>query len=198
MMQKVLIINCHQPYPVSPGQLNASLVSRMQQQLQNSGYEVALTIVNEGYQIAKEVEKHLWADVIIIQTPVYWMGLPWIGKKYIDEIFSAGAAVGFFYSDGRSSQDPKRNYGMGGGMAPRRYMLSLTYNAPAEAFGNPEEPFMAGKGVDDMFLPLHLSFRFLGMQALPTFACHDVHKAPEIAADFARLEAHLRAHFPAV
>ncbi|MBF0182980.1 MAG: NAD(P)H-dependent oxidoreductase [Magnetococcales bacterium] len=197
-MHKVLIINCHLPYPFSPGRLNASLVERMQAILQERGYEVRVTTIQEGYQVDEEVAKHHWADVVILQTPVNWMGLPWTGKKYIDEIYSAGIMAGFCSSDGRSSADPKKNYGTGGSMAPRRYMLSLTYNAPAEAFDNPDEPFMAGKSVDDMFLPCHLNFRFIGMAPLPTFVCFDVMKAPTVEADFARLAAHLAQHFPAL
>jgi NADPH dehydrogenase (quinone) len=39
-------------------------------------------------------------------------------------------------------------------------MLSLTYNAPKEAFNDKNQYLMQGKTPDDMFLPYHLNFRF--------------------------------------
>jgi modulator of drug activity B len=74
-------------------------------------------------------------------------------------------------------------------------MLSLTYNAPRELFDNPSQYFLQGKGVDDMFLPTHLNFRFMGMEPLQTFVCYDVHKDPDTENDFKRLERHLERHF---
>ena len=70
-------------------------------------------------------------------------------------------------------------------------MFSLTYNAPREAFGDAGQYLLQGKGVDDMFLPAHLCFRFMGMEPLDTFVCYDVHKNPDIENDFVRLEEHL-------
>jgi modulator of drug activity B len=42
-----------------------------------------------------------------------------------------------------------------------------------------------------MFLPVHLSFRFMAMQPLDTFVCYDVLKNPDIENDFKRYRAHL-------
>mgnify|MGYP000508910241 CR=1 FL=1 len=79
----------------------------------------------------------------------------------------------------------------GGTLNGTRYMLSLTFNAPRDAFDDPEQYLMQGRGVDDMFLPAHLCFRFMGMEPLETFVCYDVLKNPDIDNDFRRLEAHL-------
>jgi modulator of drug activity B len=194
-MRKALVINAHQYYPFAEGKLNRTLADRIADRLAGKGCEVRRTGVEAGYEIEAEVANHLWADVIVLQTPVYWMGVPWIFKKYMDEVYTAGMAAGFCTGDGRSSKAPKRNYGMGGLLTSKRYMLSLTFNAPKEAFADPTEPFFAGMAVDDLFRPMHLAFRFFGMQALPTFVCHDVMKDPQIEADLARLDAHLDASF---
>lgn len=53
---------------------------------------------------------------------------------------------------------------MGGVLQQKSYMQSVTYNAPREAFDNPEEPFLQGASVDDMLLPMHLNFKFMGLQ----------------------------------
>ena len=74
-------------------------------------------------------------------------------------------------------------------------MLSLTFNAPAEAFNAPDEYLFQGKSVDDLFFPAHMNFRFFGMEPMKTFACHDVMKNPEIERDFERLEDHLNDQF---
>ena len=42
----------------------------------------------------------------------------------------------------------------------KKYMLSLTFNAPKEAFNNVNEYLFQGKNVDDLFFPMHMNFRF--------------------------------------
>ena len=74
-------------------------------------------------------------------------------------------------------------------------MLSLTLNAPEVAFNKSDEYLFQGKSVDDLFFPMHMNFRFFGMEPLPTFACFDVMKNADIDADFARFEKHIQSHF---
>ena len=192
-MSKILIINAHHPYPFAEGRLNASLVQRASEQLQANGHQIRIVEVDKGWDVEQELAHHQWADVILLQTPVNWMGVPWVFKKYMDEVYSAGYGT-LFDGDGRSSSAPKEGYGTGGKLKGKKYMLSLTYNAPKEAFNNANDWFMEGKSVDDMFLPSHLTFKFLGLESLPTFSCHDVIKNPQIDADFKRLDAHMAAH----
>ena len=40
--------------------------------------------------LSSEIEKYLWADTVIYQMPGWWMGEPWILKKYIDDVFTIG------------------------------------------------------------------------------------------------------------
>lgn len=97
--------------------------------------------------------------------------------------------------DGRSSETPKEGYGSGDTLAGKKYMLSLTFNAPREAFDDPTQYLFQGKSVDDIWFPMHMNFRFFGLEALPTFACYDVMKNPVIEADFERLAVHIGEHF---
>jgi modulator of drug activity B len=69
-------------------------------------------------------------------------------------------------------------------------MLSLTWNAPQQAFDDPTD-FFEAKGVDAVYFPFHKANQFLGMTGLPTFLCVDVMKRPAIEADVARYEQHL-------
>ena len=195
-MTKIHIINGHQPYPFAPGRLNATLVERARKHLEARGYEVRITEVAKGYDVDAEIANHRWADVVIMQFPVNWMGAPWSFKKYMDEVYTAGMDGRLSTGDGRTREAPKANYGMGGALKGTKYMLSLTLNAPREAFDDPSEPFFNGRSVDDLMWPMHLNAKFFGMQPLRTFAAFDVMKNPEIDADLARFDEHLVAQFP--
>lgn len=194
-MKNIFIINTHEPYPFSPGQLNATLVEMAQSILTKKGCEVKLTTMQDKYDPAEEVEKHLWANAVILQIPVNWMGVPWPFKRYMDIVYSAGIMGQLCDGDGRTRSDPSKQYGTGGLLHDKKYMLSLTFNAPKEAFNDPRQWFFEGKSVDDLFWPMHLNFRFLGMQPLETFVCYDVMKNPDIESDFSRFEKHLDKYF---
>jgi len=195
-MKNVYIINAHQPYPFAEGRLNGALVERAVDHLQRKDLEVQVLTMQDEWDVETELERHQWADAVLLQTPVNWMGVPWSFKKYMDHVYSAGMDGRLCKGDGRSRQDPTRQYGSGGSLAGRKYMLSLTFNAPRDAFDEPGQEFFGGKSVDDLFWPMHLNFKFFGMEPLPTFACYDVMKNPEIEHDFERFSEHLNQHFP--
>jgi len=89
--KKVLIINAHQVFEgISSGRLNQSMVDLLASEFGQQVYEVKHTYIEKGYDVTEEVDKHVWADVIVLQTPVYWFGSPWIYKKYVYEVFTAG------------------------------------------------------------------------------------------------------------
>ncbi|GAA4847520.1 NAD(P)H-dependent oxidoreductase [Algivirga pacifica] len=191
-MKKVLIINAHQYYPFSEGKWNETLVNKATKLLTAKGYEVKLTTMKDEYDVEEEVSKHEWADVILLQSPINWMGIPWSFKKYMDEVYTTGMMGRLCNGDGRTSEEPKKNYGTGGLLTDSKYMLSLTFNAPAESFENEDEWFFEGKSVDDLMLPMHLNFKFFGMKALPTFSSYDVMKNPTIEEDLVRFEEHIQ------
>ncbi len=196
-MKNVLIINAHQVWEgFAPGKLNQSFIDIASTALEKKGYTVKTTTVNDqNYHIKDEIEKHLWADYIIIQTPMYWMQTPWIFKKYMDEVYSSAMGGELCTGDGRTRQDPSKQYGTGGTAQDKKYMLSVTCNAPKEAFNDPNQTFFEGKTVDDVYFPLHLNYKFFGMEALPTFSAHDVLKNPQIEEDFTRFKEHINYHF---
>ncbi|KUF10780.1 NAD(P)H-dependent oxidoreductase [Pseudoponticoccus marisrubri] len=194
-MSKIHILNGAQPYEFAPGKLNETLAERARATFEAQGHEVRLTTVAAGYDVQAEVETHLWADVILLQFPVNWMGVPWSFKKYMDEVYTVGMGGQLSDGDGRSAAAPKANYGMGGKLTGKRYMISATLNAPAEAFDDPSEPFFQGMSLDDLLRPVHLNARFFGMTPLPSFGAFDVMKNPDVEADLARFDAHLATHF---
>ena len=44
--------------------------------------------------VAAEIEKLAWCDLLILQFPVWWMGPPAIMKGWIDRVFALGVAYG--------------------------------------------------------------------------------------------------------
>lgn len=196
-MKKVLLINAHQFYEgISSGGLNKTMAGVIQEEVEKRGYEFRQTDIERGYDIGDEVQKHLWADLVILQSPVYWFGMPWICKKYVDEVFTAGMMQGSFITgDGRTREDPARQYGTGGLLQGKQYMISLTWNAPAKAFGDARQNLFEGKTVDDVFVANTANYKFCGMEILPAFSCHDVVKQPDVEGDIVRLRAHLQQAF---
>ncbi len=195
-MKNIFHINAHQEYPFSPGKLNASLSEKAIRYLRSKGYEVKTTSMKDEYDIDEEIAKHTWADAVILQSPVNWMGVPWSFKKYMDHVYSYGMDGRLCNGDGRTRKDPSNQYGQGGTLTGKRYLLSLTFNAPEQSFGDPEQVFFEGKSLDDLFWPMHLNFKFFGMDPLESFACFDVMKNPSIERDFERFSAHLEKLFP--
>ena len=189
----ILLLNGGKAFAHSHGKLNHTLHETARITLTAMGHQVRETIIDQGYDTTTEVENFLWMDAVIWQMPAWWMGEPWIVKKYMDEVFTAGHGK-LYASDGRHRDDPAKNYGKGGLLHGKKHMLSLTWNAPIEAFNEPTE-FFGGVGVDGVYLHFHKANEFLGIEPLPTFICNDVMKAPNVPQFIADYQAHLRQVF---
>ena len=130
---------------------------------------------------------------VIWQMPGWWMHEPWMVKKYMDEIFTTGHGK-LYQSDGRHRVNPSEGYGTGGLLQGRKHMLSLTWNAPIEAFTRAGD-FFGGVGVDGVYLHFHKANEFIGLAPLPTFLCNDVIKNPQVEKHIADYRAHLQRVF---
>ncbi len=192
MAQKVLIIDAGVHQGFAQGKLNHHYAQLAQETLSAMGYEVTISRVEDQYDVATEASKIVAADYIIVQTPGFWMSIPWQLKKYIDEVFCDPSIA---KGDGRHRADPSAKYGTGGELKGKHYMLVSTWNAPKEAFEDPEQ-FFEGKGIDGLFMPLRKTFEFIGIKdQLPSFTFNDVVKNPDHEGDKARYLAHLKANF---
>ena len=100
--------------------------------------------------IESEIEKLEWCDLLILQFPLWWFGLPAVLKGWVDRVF----AMGRTYCGGRIYED--------GVYRGKRVLLSLTT-------GGPEEGYSKGVARGDMtaiLLPIHRSMLFVGFDIL--------------------------------
>ena len=179
-MKKVFVINGAPKFAHSGGEFNTTLSTWTLNYFQSKGYEVKYTDINNEYNPAEEVEKYVWADVIIYHTPIWWFQLPSEFKKYIDTVFTEGYQKGIYISDGRRSANPTRNYGTGGSLQGRKYMLTTTWNAPLEAFTLEDEFFKQHSVDEGVMFGFHRMNAFIGMQPIDSFHLYDVMKNPNI------------------
>ena len=193
MNKKILILNGHQYYDVvAKGELTQAYIDKANDFFVKNGFEVKHTNIEKGYEKEEECEKFEWADYVLFQYPVYWMSVPWIAKKYIDETFTQGR---HYSSDGRSRSDASKLYGNGGLLQGKKYMLSLTYNCPASAFDNKNSLF-DGMSLDQAHVAVHKTFQFCGLEPLETYAVHDIFKGDlDLNAELEKFEKVLTKNF---
>ena len=193
---KIFIINGGQVFGHSGGRFNATIAQETISFFQSQpGFEVKVTQINDGYDAKEEVAKYKWADIVIYHTPVWWFQVPHGLKKYIDVVFTEGHRTGIYNSDGRSAENPTINYGTGGTLHGRKYMLTTSWNAPKEAFTLPGE-FFNERSVDEgAMFGFHRMNAFTGMKPIEGIHFHDVEKNSDIETDVKRYRAHLEETF---
>ncbi|RXJ66409.1 flavodoxin [Halarcobacter ebronensis] len=191
-MKKILIINGHQYYDVvAKGELTEAIINRAKEFFDKNGFEVKYTHIENGYKKEEEIEKLEWADYVLFQYPVYWMSMPWLAKKYFDEVLTQGK---HYASDGRSRSDASKTYGSGG-LLKGKYMLSLTYNCPISEFNN-KDGFFDGLSLDEANVAVHKIFQFCGLEPLETYSVHDIFKGDmDLEAELKRLDVTLEKNF---
>ena len=182
----ILLIDGGKAYAHSAGRLNHTLHQIARDTLTALGHNVRETVIDDGYDIQQEVEKFQWMDAVIWQMPGWWMHEPWTVKKYIDEVFTAGHDNGIYRNDGRSRKNPDVNYGTGGLMQGKRYMVTTSWNAPQTAFTLEGEFFDRHTVDEGVLFGFHKMNQFVGMTRIEGFHFHDLEKnaTPERIAEY--------------
>lgn len=112
-----------------------------------------------GYvdELQSEMDKLLWCDALILQFPLWWLGLPAILKGWVDRVFAVGRA----YGGGR--------YFNRGVLAPRCAMCSVTVGGPADAYSS----IGAYGPLDPILHPInHGILGFVGLTVIEPFVVH--------------------------
>lgn len=173
---KVFIINGGQVFAHSGGQFNALLTDWTIDFMKTNGLAYRTANVNNEFDAMAEAEHFKWADIVIYHTPIWWFQVPNLLKKYIDEVFTAGHQNGMYASDGRSRKNPAINYGTGGLMQGKRYMVTTSWNAPETAFTLPGEFFDQHSVDEGVLFGFHKMNQFVGMDRMEGFHFHDLEK----------------------
>ncbi|QEY62049.1 NAD(P)H-dependent oxidoreductase [Metapseudomonas lalkuanensis] len=148
-------------------------------QRQNPDYLVYALEQREGVKagdiapdIQRELEKLLWADLLILNFPLYWFSVPAILKGWIDRVLVSGVCYG-----------GKRFYDQGG-LAGKKALVTLTLGGREHMFG---EGAIHGP-LEDMLRPLlRGTLAYVGLDVLPPFvAWHVPYISNDARQDFLR------------
>ncbi|NLR62405.1 NAD(P)H-dependent oxidoreductase [Chitinophaga polysaccharea] len=183
---KVFVINAGQVFAHSGGLFNNTLTSWTVEFLDRKGMDYQVININDDFDPMAEVERFKWADLVIYHSPIWWFQVPNRLKKYIDDVFTAGHQNGMYASDGRSRKNPAINYGTGGLMQGKKYMVTTSWNAPETAFTLPGEFFEQHSVDQGVLFGFHKMNQFVGMDQVPGFHFHDLEKnaTPERLANY--------------
>jgi Putative NADPH-quinone reductase (modulator of drug activity B) len=109
--------------------------------------------------IRSELDRVLWADLLILSFPMYWFSVPAILKGWIDRVLLSGPTYG-----------GKRFYDRGG-LVGKKGLLAFTLGGRPHMFG----PGAIHGELDVMLRPLlRGTLYYVGMTVLPPFAAYHV------------------------
>ncbi|MED5609385.1 NAD(P)H-dependent oxidoreductase [Pseudomonas sp. JH-2] len=122
--------------------------------------------------IQAELDKLLWADLVIFNFPIYWFSAPAILKGWFDRVLVSGICYG-----------GKRFYDQGG-LAGKKALVTVTLGGREHMFG---EGAIHGP-LEDMLRPiLRGTLAYTGMTVLPPFvAWHVPYISNDARQDFLR------------
>jgi NAD(P)H dehydrogenase (quinone) len=111
-----------------------------------------------GTDVQTEQDKLLAADLLILQFPLWWYGMPAIMKGWIDRVFEAG----FAYDVTDPDSGKARKYGDGGLVGRRALTIVTAGDRPGSL-----SPRGISGSIEDVLWPLlHGTFWYTGMEAL--------------------------------
>ncbi|MBO0803107.1 MAG: NAD(P)H-dependent oxidoreductase [Nocardiopsaceae bacterium] len=134
--------------------------------------------------IRAEQDKLDRADLVVLQFPLWWFGMPAILKGWVDRVFIKGYAY--------SLPDPERpgrslRYGTGG-LAGKRALAVVTVGGAPEGY----EPRGIDGALEHLLFPLlHGTFFYTGMAPLPPVAIYNANHMSD--QDYKAAAAELRA-----
>ena len=137
-MKKNILIICGHTNTTSDSVANKTIMEQLETSLPGCR-TVYLDRLYPDFQInaAAEQERLLWADIVVLQFPVYWFSMPSLLHRWMEQTFLHGFSHG-------STGDKLRG---------KTLIISYTTGAPAEAMD--WEPFFAN---------LRATCQFTGME----------------------------------
>ena len=133
--------------------------------------------------VAAEQEKLLWCDLLILQVPLWWFGMPGILKGWIDRVMTSG----FAYENPGAYEK--------GGLRGRRATIATTTATESEYYD------LCGRGgyMSHLLWPINNGvLRYVGFDVLPFFVADEVgayaRGNPEEDATCEKILANYRSH----
>ncbi|WP_027579611.1 NAD(P)H-dependent oxidoreductase [Bradyrhizobium sp. Ai1a-2] len=122
--------------------------------------------------VKAEQEKLLWADILILQFPLWWYTMPAILKGWVDRVY----AYGFAYGVGEHSDRHWGDRFGEGTLAGKRAMLIVTTGGWQEHYA----PRGINGPIDDLLFPInHGILYYPGYDVLPPFVAYRVDRLDE-------------------
>jgi len=122
--------------------------------------------------IAREQQKLLWADVLILQFPLWWFSMPAILKGWVERVY----AYGFAYGVGEHSDTHWGDRYGEGTLAGKRAMLIVTAGGWESHYG----PRGINGPMDDILFPIqHGILYYPGFDVLPPFVVYRTSRMDE-------------------
>ncbi|MFT3691230.1 NAD(P)H-dependent oxidoreductase [Paenirhodobacter sp.] len=127
--------------------------------------------------VKAEIDKLLWADLLILHFPLWWYAMPAILKGWVDRVY----AYGFAYGVGEHSDTRWGDRFGEGTLAGKRAMLIVTAGGWEEHYS----PRGVNGPIDDLLFPItHNILYYPGFDVLPSFVTYSTDRF-----DDARFEA---------
>ncbi|KAG8160772.1 hypothetical protein KVR01_009036 [Diaporthe batatas] len=123
--------------------------------------------------IRREQEKLMWADILILQFPLWWYSMPAIMKGWVDRVYSAGFAYGIGEHNNERWGD---RYGEGK-MLGKKAMVVVTVGGWKEHFS----PRGVCGPIHDLLFPItHGMLYYTGFEVLPSFVVYQSNRVDEV------------------
>ncbi|HZH65348.1 MAG TPA: NAD(P)H-dependent oxidoreductase [Flavisolibacter sp.] len=129
---------------------------------------------NGDIDVAAEQDRLREADLIVLQFPFVWYGMPSHMKAWVEKVFSYGFAFG---PGGHALKD-------------RKLLLSITLGGSSEAY-SPEGQHQYA--VETFLLPLQLFAKYCGMQCLAPIYSYEMAIIPGVNEEIIEEKAKLHA-----
>jgi modulator of drug activity B len=146
------------------GQLNGFLSYLTDKTLSEKGHKVKISdVTKETLNMDRELNKLLWADIIIYIMPVMWFNMPAPLVKWLSEVLMYEKT--FVITD---------EYGEGGQVPADKFMIVTTSNMKSNDLG---KGFVLKNAshIDDLLQPLIMTNHYLSIRnQIPTFHADNV------------------------
>lgn len=92
-MKNILVVTGHTHFEDSVG--NKKIISILKERYPDAKFnDLNVLYADYNVDVDKEKEKLLWADIIVIQSPLFWYSMTSLIMRWLEEVFEHGWAYG--------------------------------------------------------------------------------------------------------